>query len=141
MKRIGITPEDLKDLVEVQPFAITANNVRKYNFELAGEETVDGIACILIDAKPLMIEKGQRYFQGRLWIDKMEPHVVKTVGRSVPDVKKANEENLFVALQTRRKNIDGYWFPDSMEGRETLPFSTGAVDIRIVVRFAKYHKQ
>src|SRR6266849_230198 len=64
------------------------------------------------DVAPKAIEKNQRYFQGRIWVDDKDLNIVKTDGKAVPDIKKKGQENVFPRFETFRENIEGhFWFP------------------------------
>jgi hypothetical protein len=140
LQKIGVTPDDIQSIFGIQPFAVTTENVQNYDIQLFGDETVKGAPCYVVEVKPRRLEKGQLYFQGKIWIDKDDFHVVKTVGKSVPDKQTKGEENIFATFETTRVKVDEYWFPGSMQSRETLPFSSGPVDVRSVVTFRKYRK-
>src|SRR5262249_36096119 len=67
--KIGMTAEDLQDLREIQPFVLTSDDIQKYNLKYGGKEKIDEIECYVFDVSPKKIEKGQRYFEGRIWVD------------------------------------------------------------------------
>ena len=64
-----------------------------------------------------MMEKGERYFQGRIWVDDHDFQIVKTYGETVPQVHNAKhpeKENLSPKYTTWRQQIDDkYWFPST----------------------------
>src|SRR5262249_31166140 len=112
LKRISMTPQDLQDLREIQPFVLTSDDIWKYNLKYVGKEAVDEINCYAFDVEPKKIEKDQRYFQGKIWVDDRDYQIVKTYGKAVPDIRGKNgEENLFPRFETYREQIDQYWFP------------------------------
>ena len=139
LRDISLTPEDLQDLREIQPFVLTTDDISKYNVKYLGKEKVDEIDCYVFDVGPKVIEKNQRYFQGQIWVDDKDLQIVKTYGKAVPDIKKGGGENLFPRFETYREQIDGkYWFPTYTRAVDTLQFSTGAKRIRQVVKYDNY---
>src|SRR5438876_8514379 len=94
LKTIQMTPEDLQDLREIQPFVLTSDDIVKYNLKYLGKEMVDEIDCYVFDVGPKTIEKNQRYFQGQIWVDDKDLQIVKTYGKAVPDIRGKGPENL-----------------------------------------------
>jgi len=140
LERIGMTAQDLQDLREIQPFVLTSDDIQKYDLKYQGKEKVDEIECYVFDVSPKKIEKDQRYFEGKIWVDDQDLQIVKTYGKAVPDIKKKGEENLFPKFETYREQVDEYWFPTYTRAVDTLQFSTGPVRMREVIKYDKYKK-
>src|SRR5579863_3282371 len=62
--RLTITPQDLQDLRNVQPFVLTTEELPKYNISYIGKEKIDEIGCYKFTVSPKTLVKGERYFQG-----------------------------------------------------------------------------
>jgi hypothetical protein len=141
LQRIQMSQQDLDDLEHVQPFVLTTEELPKYDIKYVGRETVDELNTYVFDVGPKKLEKNQRYFQGRIWVDDGDLEIVKTDGKAVPDIKKHGQENVFPRFETFRENIEGhYWFPTYTRADDMLQFSTGAVHIRMTVRYANYKR-
>lgn len=140
LRNISLTPQDLQDIREIQPFVLTSDDIVKYNLKYLGKEMVDEIDCYVFDVGPKTIEKGQRYFQGQIWVDDKDSQIVKSYGKAVPDIKEKGEENLFPRFETYREQIDNYWFPTYTKAVDTLNFSRGAQRIRQIIKYANYKK-
>lgn len=142
LSRISLTPQDVQDIREIQPFVLTSDDIGKYNLKYAGKEKIDDIDCYVFEVEPKVIEKGQRYFQGRIWVDDKDLQIVKTYGKAVPDIRgeKGKSDNLFPRFETYREQIDEYWFPTYTRAVDTLEFSTGAQRIRQIIKYEKYKK-
>src|ERR1041385_5976767 len=109
LQNISLTPEDLQDIREIQPFVLTTDDIAKYTLKYLGKEMIDEIDCYVFDVAPTKMEKNQRYFQGQIWVDDRDYQIVKTYGKAVPDLRKG-QENLFPRFETYREQIDGlYW--------------------------------
>jgi hypothetical protein len=138
---VSLDAEDLQDVREIQPFVLTSDDIGKYNLKYLGKEKIDEIDSFVFDVAPKTIEKGQRYFQGQIWVDDQDLQIVKTYGKAVPDIRgKGGEEHLFPRFETYREQIDKYWFPTYTKAVDTLQFSTGAKRIREIIKYENYKK-
>lgn len=141
LQRITLSQQDLDDLEHVQPFVLTSEELPKYDIKYVGREPIDELNTYVFDVGPKKIEKNQRYFQGRIWVDDGDLEIVKTDGKAVPDIKKKGQENVFPRFETFRENIEGhYWFPTYTRSDDMLQFSTGPIHIRMTVRYANYKR-
>lgn len=141
ISRLQFTKQDLDDLRNIQPFVLTAEELPKYNVNYIGRQVVDELHCYIFEVGPKKIEKDQRYFQGRVWVDQSDLQIVKSYGKAVPDIIKKNNENIFPHFETLRENITGpYWFPTYTHSDDTLNFSSGGVHIRFTVKYANYKR-
>ncbi|MCX6615519.1 MAG: hypothetical protein NTZ98_05395 [Acidobacteria bacterium] len=140
LRRISISPEDDRDLRDIQPFVLTSDDIEKYNVRYLGRQRVDEIDTYVFFVSPKGIEKGQRYFEGQIWVDDRDLQIVKSYGKAVPDIRgKGGSENLFPRFETYREQIDGkYWFPTYTKAEDTLHFSTGGQRIRMIVTYKDY---
>jgi len=141
LQDIQLTSEDLQDFREIQPFVLTSDDIGKYDVKYLGKEKIDEIDCYVFDVGPKKLEKGQRYFQGQIWVDDKDLQIVKTYGKPVPDIRTKNNENLFPRFETYREQIDGkYWFPTYTRAVDTLQFSGRAQRMREIIKYDKYKK-
>ena len=138
LREITLTPQDMQDLKDVQPFVLNTAEVPKYWIRYLGKETLDEIPCYVFAVKPKKLEQGQRYFQGQAWVDDRDLQIVKTYGRGVGLLKK-NEDQQFPKFETYREQIDGkYWFPTYTIANDTLHFRDNDVRVRQTVRYEDY---
>jgi len=136
LTKLQLTPEDEQDLRNVQPFVLTTAEIPKYYVRYLGKQMVDEIPAYVFAVKPKKLEKGQRYFQGEIWVDDRDMQIVKTYGRGVGIVGKDNE---FPKFETYREQIDGkYWFPTYTHADDTLQFREGPQGIRMLVTYKNY---
>ncbi|MFM2126237.1 MAG: hypothetical protein RL328_2688 [Acidobacteriota bacterium] len=135
LKAITLTPEDLQDLKNVQPFVLTTENLPEYQINYLGKEKLDSIECYAFAVKPKKLEKGQRYFSGIVWVEDQDLQVVRTYGRGVGIAK----GQAFPKFETTRQQIDGkYWFPVYTIAEDTLHFEDSSQRIRQVVKYEDY---
>ncbi|MDR3763420.1 MAG: hypothetical protein P4M01_04920 [Acidobacteriota bacterium] len=143
LSRIEMTQEDLDDIEKRMPFTMTSDDVGLYNVLYLGQQQEDELNCYVFDISPKQMEKGKRYFEGRIWVDDHDYQIVKTYGKNVPDLRKPKkgEENLFPRFTTWREQVDGaYWFPTYTKVDDTLHFTMEDVHIRQVVKYENYKR-
>jgi hypothetical protein len=137
LNALNLTNEDMQDLASVQPFALATEDLAKYQIDYVGKEKVDELNTYVFDVKPKTIVKGERYLQGRIWVDDEDLQVVKVKGQAVPEVG----EQKFPHFESYRENIDGrFWFPTYVYIDDVLEFKHSSVHMRAVVRFTNYKK-
>jgi len=144
-----LTAEDKNALINLQPFALTAEELPNYNVSYVGKEKVDELKTHVFDVVPkAMSDEKQlkklkdqkiegKYFQGRIWVDEEDMQVVKVQGKVVPEFKQR-----FPRFETYRENIDGrYWFPTYTYSDDTLDFPQGGqLHVRMVIRYKNYRQ-
>jgi len=142
LQRIMMTQEDVDDIENRLPFVLTSDEINEYSILYVGQQQEDELHCYVFDVAPKQIEGKKRYFQGRIWVDDHDFQIVKTYGKTVPDIrKKKSNENLFPKFTTWREQIDGrYWFPTYTRADDSLHFSTGDVRIREIVKYENYKR-
>ena len=141
LQRIMLSEQDLDDVRNVQPFVLNSAELPKYNVKYVGRQQVDELSTYVFDVGPKAIEKNQRYFQGRVWVDDKDLQIVMTDGKAVPDIITKNNENVFPRFRTYRQNIEkGYWFPVYTRADDYLHFRAGDVHIRMTIRYSNYKR-
>ncbi len=143
---LPMSKEDLLDLETRQSFTIGTDELPEYNVTYVGQQRLDELHCYAFDVAPKQMEKGKRYFQGRIWIDSQDFQIVKNTGKSVPDIRiqhrKRVDENLFPKFTTWRELVDGkYWFPTFSSADDTLHFVHGDTHVKEVLRFTDYKRK
>jgi len=142
LQKILMTEQDMDDIENRLPFVLTSDEIGEYSILYVGQQQEDDLHCYVFDIAPKQLDAKKRHFQGRIWVDDKDFQIVKTYGRSGPDIKKKNGENLFPKFTTYREQIvDGpYWFPVYTRADDTLHFSTGDVKVREIVKYTNYKK-
>jgi hypothetical protein len=142
LQRIAMTEEDIDDIENRLPFVLTSDEIGEYDILYVGKQKEDELSTYVFDIAPKQIVGKKRYFQGRIWVDDHDFQIVKTYGKTVPDIrKKKGNENLFPKFTTWREQIDGkYWFPTYTRAEDTLKFSMGDVRIREIVKYTNYKR-
>jgi hypothetical protein len=138
LQNITLTPEDEKDLRDVQPFVLNSKDIGKYDVKYVGKQKIDEINCYQFSVHPKAMVKGERYFEGDIWVDDRDLQIVKTFGKGV-GVRKKNDDNQFPKFETYREQIDGkYWFPTYTHADDTLHFRNMNQRISMTVKYQDY---
>ena len=141
LTEVMMSPEDLQDIRHLLPFVLTSDEIPEYDILYVGQQQEDELHCYVFDVAPKRIEGKKRYFQGRIWVDDQDLQIVKTSGKTVPDIRKKNNENLFPKFVTWREQVDGrYWFPAYTKADDTLHFKLNDVHIREIVKYTDYKR-
>ena len=151
LTKIYMSQEDMEDIRHKLPFVLTTQDLPEYNILYVGQQQEDELHCYVFDIAPKKIEGKKRYFQGRVWVDDHDYQIVKTYGKTVPDLcngkpcnevkKRGDQENLFPKFTTWRQQIDGrYWFPVYTKADDELHFKVGDVHIREIVKYEDYKR-
>ena len=135
----------MDDIRNRLPFVLTSDEVGEYDILYVGQQQQDELHCYVFDIAPKQIVGKKRYFQGRIWVDDHDFQIVKTNGKTVPQIyagkKKNKEEHLYPTFTTWREQIDKvYWFPTYTKADDTLHFMTGDIHIREIVKYENYKK-
>lgn len=141
LTRISMTSEDTNDLQNVMPFVLTTDEIPDYNILYVGQQHEDELQTYVFDISPKQIDKHHRRFEGRIWVDNRDFQIVKTYGKSVPDLHSGGDENLFPRFTTYREQIDNvYWFPTYTTANDALHFKAGDVQIRVIIKYTDYKR-
>lgn len=151
LTKIYMSQEDFQDIRHMLPFVLTTQDIPEYNILYVGQQQEDELHCYVFDIAPKKIEGKKRYFQGRVWVDDHDFQIVKTYGKTVPDLcnnrpcnevkKRGDQENLFPKFTTWRQQIDGlYWFPVYTKADDELHFKMEDVHIREIVKYEDYKR-
>ena len=134
---LNITREDEQDLGGIQPFALTTEDLPKYQIDYTGKERLDELDTYIFDVKPKKFQKNERYFQGRIWVDDHDLQIVKVAGIAVPEIGGQK----FPHFESYRENIDGrFWFPTYTYADDVLEFKNNPVRLRVIIRYKNYKK-
>ena len=147
LERVSMSPSDFEDIEHRLPFILTTDDLPQYDVTYAGRQKVDDLDTYVFDAKPKVMEKGKRYFQGKVWLDQQDLEIVLVNGKSVPDDKRKGHEDLSPPYTTYYEQVDGkYWFPTYTKAEGVLHFDGGngylsqSVQLRTIVKYTDYKR-
>ena len=145
LERVLMTPADFDEIEHRLPFVLTTEDLPKYEITYAGRQKVDELDTYVFNAAPKTLEKGKRYFQGKVWVDQQDFQIVLVNGITVPQDKRKGHEDLSPPFTTYYEQVDGkYWFPTYTKAEGNLHFvaQQGAmaqdVHMRNIVKYSDY---
>ena len=141
LQSLTVTTEDLRDLGVIQPFALTTEDLPKYNVRFLGRERLDELDTYVFDVAPRdpkgMAKANERYLEGRVWVEDQDYMIVKVMGKAGPEIG----DSRYPRFETYREHIDGkYWFPTYTYADDVLSFPNGDIRMRMVVKYADYRQ-
>jgi hypothetical protein len=147
IERVIMTENDFKDIEKRLPFVLTAPELPQYDINYLGRQKVDELDTYILDVKPKVLEKGHRYFQGKVWVDQQDLEIVLVNGMSVPQDMRKGHEDLSPPFTTYYQQIDDkYWFPTYTKAEGNLHFAAqqGAlsqdVHVRTIIHYTDYKR-
>lgn len=147
LTRVMMTPTDMQDIQHNWTFVLTPQNIDQYDVKYVGQQKIDEVETYVFDVTPKALDKNNRRFEGRVWVDEQGLQIVVSNGRMVPDDTRKGHEDLHPPFMTWRQQIDGhYWFPVYTKGEGILHFSGGYgymeqdVHIRETVKYTDYKR-
>ncbi len=147
LERILMTPADFEEIEHRLPFVLTTEDLPLYEITYLGKQKVDEIDTFVFQAGPKTMEKGSRYFQGKVWVDQQDLQIVLVNGITVPQDKRKGHEDLSPPFTTYYEQVDGkFWFPTYTKAEGTLhfPAQQGAmgqdIHVRNIVKYTDYKR-
>jgi hypothetical protein len=147
LTRALLSPSDFDDIEHRLPFTLTTEDVAQYRVTYVGTERVDQVGTYVFDVSPRHMEKDQRYFEGRIWVDAKDFQIIVTNGKNIPDDTRRGQEDLSIPFTTYRQQIDGkYWFPVYTRAEGVLHFKNckaclpSDVHLREIVKYGDYKR-
>jgi hypothetical protein len=141
LTRIDLPQKDFDDIRNHVIFPLATDDLRRYNVLYSGQQHLDEIDTYVFEMKPINVENGQRYFQGRIWIDARDLLIVKTCGMDVAPGRHGLLQKHTLHMVTYREQIDGqYWFPTYSRADEVLPVVTGPIHVREIIKYTNYQR-
>ena len=148
LTRALLSPADFDDIEHRLPFTLTTEDVAHYHVTYVGTQRVDQADAYVFDVAPRHMEKDQRYFSGRIWVDAKDFQIVVTSGKNIPDdTRMMGQEDLSIPFTTYRQQIDGkYWFPVYTKAEAILHFQDckkcvpNDLHLREIVKYGDYQR-
>ena len=151
LRRIALSKQDFDDIDIRSPFVLTAEDLPQYNLLYGGQQKVDMLETYVFEVAAKTLEKGKRYFQGKIWVETHDFAIVKSCGKNVPDdpeqykktkKKRRGGQEVSPTMVTYREQFEQkYWFPTYIRADETLHFLYGDdAHVREVIKYTKYQR-
>ena len=124
LERISMTKEDMDDIQHRLPFVLTTDEIPEYDILYVGQQKEDELNTYVFDVAPKHIDKGKRYFQGRIWVDDTDFQIVKTRGKNVPDIRSKVARTCFLSSLHGASRLIHKTAPGANSGSLLIPRST-----------------
>ncbi len=144
LRRLSLSQDDMDDIRQRLPFALTTEELPHFSISYVGRQRVDQLNTYVFDVTPKNTKKETKLFEGRIWVDDLDLMIVKTCGKPREDENvNSTKKNVIVSLTpvfvTYREQIDDqFWFPTYSRADELLRFPRGFVHIHEVVKYSDY---
>jgi hypothetical protein len=144
LRRVSLSEDDLDDIRQRLPFALTPEELPLFAVSYAGRQHVNQLNTYVFDVSPKKVKKEGKLFEGRIWVDDQDLTIVKTCGKPREDenansTKKNAIVNLAPLFVTYREEFEGqFWFPTYSHADELLRFPKNFVHVREVVKYSNY---
>lgn len=144
LRSLSLSQDDLDDIRDRIPFALTPEELPHFSVNYAGRQHVDQLDTYVFVVSPKITKKEKKLFEGRIWVDDQDLMIVKTCGKPREDEdanpkKKNAAPNLVPVFVTYREQFDDqYWFPTYSRADELLRFPRNFVHVREVVKYSNY---
>jgi hypothetical protein len=140
LQYLQFEPEDAQKITRYPAFALTPDQLSKYNLKYLNTEKVDEIDCYIFQVSPKMLDRKQALFDGVIWVDQKYLEVVKTYGQWITDLGPLHPPTLpFEMFETYRENVDGkYWFPNYSRADGVYKMKDHDVPIRVTIKWMNY---
>jgi CHAT domain-containing protein/Tfp pilus assembly protein PilF len=137
LSTIHVMSEDIQDSLGIQPFTLTEEDLPKYRIEYLGRERLTELDTYKFEVKPRRVNPGERYLEGRIWVEAHDLQIVKIAGVAVPETN----DQRFPRFETYREKIDGHWFPVYTYADDVLRFKRSPpAHVRMTIRYSGYKK-
>jgi len=138
IREMRITKEDIQDLAGAQLLGVDIVEAAKYNLTYGGEDVQGDRPVYMVDVTPKFRPNphrmSDRFFCGRVWIDRETFQIVRIRGRVEPEGKQR-----FPVFETWRTHVtDQLQLPTRTEADDILHFPNRNVNYRIRVRYYDY---
>ncbi len=144
LRKLSLTEDDLDDIRQRLPFALTPDELPHFSISYVGRQRVDQLNTYVFDVTPKNAKKEKKLFEGRIWVDDLDLMIVKTCGKPREDenaisTKKNPVVSVTPVFVTYREQFGGqFWFPTYSRADELLRFPRAFVHIREVVKYTDY---
>jgi hypothetical protein len=144
LRKVSLSKDDLDDIRERLPFALTPEELPHFSISYAGRQHVDQLNTYVFTVSPKNAKKERKLFEGRIWVDDQDLMIVKTCGKPREDENaNSTKKNAIVSLTplfvTYREQFESnFWFPTYSRADELLRFPKNFVHVREVVKYSNY---
>jgi hypothetical protein len=135
LKLTSYTLEDVRPILDLPLFFLTSDQIANYDFLYAGQQKLDELNTYIFQVKPKILKRGQRLFDGIVYVDDHDLAIVETYGKFVSEVVGNGSDLPFSIFETYRENFrEKYWLPTYTSSDDYTGSSDSELHLRLVVR-------
>jgi len=135
LKLTSYTLEDVRPILNLPLFFLTSDRIANYDFLYAGQQKLDELNTYIFQVKPKVLKRGQRLFNGVIYVDDHDLAIVETYGKFVSEVAGNASDLPFSTFETYRENFqDKYWLPTYTSSDDYTGGGDSELHLRLVVR-------
>lgn len=133
-------PEESHFFTGIPAFALTTDQLGRYDVQYLGTEKVDEVDCYIFQVHPKTLDRQRPAFDGVIWVDQKYLEVVKTYGKWVTDLGPLHPPNLpFSIFETYRENVEGkYWFPNYSRSDDVYKLKDREINVRVTIKWTDF---
>ena len=140
LQYLQFEPDDAHYFTSIPAFALTTDQLSRYNLQFLGTEKVDEIDCYIFQVHPKTLDRKHPLFDGIIWVDQKYLEVVKSYGKWVTDLGPMHPASLPSSMfETYRENVEGkYWFPNYSRSDEIFKLKDREIQIRVTIKWSDF---
>jgi hypothetical protein len=140
LQYLQFEPDDAHYFTSIPAFALTTDQLGRYNVQFLGTEKVDEIDCYIFQVHPKTLDRKHPLFDGIIWVDQKYLEVVKSYGKWITDLGPMHPASLpFSIFETYRENVEGkYWFPSYSRSDDVFKLKDREIQIRVTIKWSDF---
>lgn len=135
LKLTSYTLEDVRPILSLPLFFLTSDQIANYDFLYAGQQKLDELNTYIFQVKPKALKRGQRLFDGIVYVDDHDLAIVETYGKFVSEVAGNGMDLPFSMFETYCENFQKkYWLPTYTSSDDYTGSGDSELHLRLVIR-------
>lgn len=135
LKLTSYSLEDVRPVLNLPLFFLTSDQIANYDFVYAGQQKLDELNTYIFQVKPKGLKRGQRFFDGIVYVDDHDLAIVETYGKFVSEVAGKATDLPFSMFETYCENFQNkYWLPTYTSSDDYTGSGDSELHLRLVIR-------
>jgi hypothetical protein len=138
---LGTQQPDFKTFLGVDPFFLTTDGLARHSVTFVARQKIDDLETLAFELEPKdpkKVEKDNRPFKGKIWVDERDLQMVKCEGRAVTT---KDDRQRFPKFEYYRENVEGnLWLPSVVIAKDVLDLERYDLPIKIEIKYTGYKR-